>query len=96
MFCTRIFIFASRITPAANETEISSTSPLGSMPSNAAAEEITASSTAAFRRKNASRNIKIPKGMMSALVKRVTFLMEPSNSDCILFSFFTSLASLVA
>ena len=96
IFCTRIFIRESRITPAARETEIRSTRPLGSIPRRAAAEDTTASSTGVCRHSSASRNKKAPRGMMHTLVKFVTLRMEPRSSDSTRFSFRTSETSFAA
>ena len=96
MFCTRMRIFASLMTPVASETEISSTSPLGSMPSSAADDETTESYMPPCRSSVDSKNSAMPSGMMSQLVKRVTLFIESSSSECTRFSRRTSLMSELA
>ena len=93
MFCTRILAFARRITPVASDTEISSTSPFGSMPSSAAADDTTASYVPECRRNIASTNSSTPSGMIRKLVNRMTLRIESSSSECTRFSWRTSLIS---
>ena len=84
------------MTPVASEIEIKSTSPFGSIPRSAAADDTTASRMGACRSRKASKNRITPNGTISILVNRVTLFIEPSSSDATRFSFFTSLASFVA
>ena len=81
---------ASRVTPMASETEISSTRPLGSIPSSAAAEETTASWTSAPRSSSAYASSAAPSGTISQLVKPVTRRIEPSSSEAAAFCCLTS------
>ena len=74
--CTSTRFFASAAMPTARLILMSSTSPLGSMPSSAAAVVTTAWFTASARRKYASRKRSTPRGGIKYAVKHVTRRME--------------------
>ena len=94
--CTNTLRFAKRPTPTAKLMLINRTRPLGSMPSKPAAVETTEVVGSPPRKKNASKNNTMPKGIIKNPVKRVTFLIEVTNSECTCFIFLASCAICVA
>ena len=82
--------------PAARLTLISRYSPFGSIPSSPAEVPTTASYMELSRNSSASTNSRMPSGTMQKLVRRVTFCMELTSSECMAFVFFASLVSLEA
>ena len=70
---------------------ISSINPLGSIPNSAAAVLTTAPFISICLKTNACTNSKIPTGIITKLVKLVTFFIEFTSSDSALLYFWVSL-----
>ena len=88
---TNTRFLASFITPVAKDIVIRSISPFGNIPNKAAAVETTEFVISTFLKKYACTNNIIPTGIITKLVKFVTFFIEFTSSDSALLYFLVSL-----
>ena len=87
--CTSTFFLESVIIPAARLILMSRYSPFGSIPSKPAEVPTTTSYMACT-------NSRMPSGTIQRLVKRVTFRIEPTNSECMALVFLASFVNFAA
>ena len=89
--CTSTCFFASLITPDSSEILVNSTNPLGSIPKSAAAVAITDCCKLISLNTNACTNKITPTGIITKLVKFVTFFIEFKSSELIPLCFLVAL-----